>query len=135
MARHRFIDYRIRGKGSPEVAWDPVLILDLYAASKKDIDKKRAMRCAKVYAFIVITAMKILPPVQKTLFYSVWVRSGGSLRKGIMDYSRKTGKNSFSSYNSFYKSVASVKRYLEESGYAEHLCSYLLEKDGDEVSS
>ena len=132
MARHRFVDYRVRMKGSPEVAYDPFIIMEMYAASKRAVDTKRATRCAKVYAFIVKTALKILPPKQKEIFYSVWVRSGGRLNKGIMEFSRKTGGSHFTAYNNYYKSMNSVKNYLEKSGYAEHLVSYLLEKDSSE---
>lgn len=132
MARHRFVDYRVRMKGSPEVAYDPFIIMEMYAASKKDVDTQRATRCAKVYAFIVKTALKILPPKQKQIFYSVWVRSGGRLNKGIMEFSRKTGGSHFTAYNNFYKAMSSIRTYLDKSGYAEHLVAYLLEKTPDD---
>lgn len=132
MARHRFVDYRVRMKGSPEVAYDPFIIMEMYSASKKDVDKKRAEKCARVYAFIVQTALRILPPKQKEIFYSVWVRNGGDMKKGVMEFSRKRGKSHFTSYNNFYKCVSSLKKYLEESGYAEHLVAYLLEDSGDD---
>lgn len=131
MARVRFIDYRIRPKGSCEVAYDPFLIVSMAEQAKRTGDKGRAKRVAKVYNFILKTALEILPPKQRKIFYSVWVHSGGKMSKGVMEFSRKTGQSHYTNYNNAYKSFSTIRKYLDENGYSEYLIEYLNGDDGD----
>lgn len=127
MPKAKFVDYRIRPKGSPEVAYDPFLIVAMHEQSQADaaVDKERAKRVVAVYNFIVKTALEILPPKQREIFYSVWVRSGGRLSKGVMEFSRKADRSHYTSYNSYYKAIKSVTAYLDKNGYTDHIISYL----------
>jgi len=128
-----FRDYGIRPKGSPEISYDPFILVQMLAASQQNgkASAERKKRVAKVFNFLVKTAMEILPPKQKEIFYSVWVRSEGKLSKGVMEFSRKRGKSHFTSYNNFYKAVNSLRTHLDKTGYTEHIVSYL--KGGDEA--
>lgn len=122
----RFRDYGIRPKGSPEISYDPFILSQMVAAAGGHLSSKaRKERVAKVFNFLLKTAIEVLPPKQREIFYSVWVRSGGRLSKGVMEFSRKTSKSHFTSYNNYYKAVNSLRVYLDRSGYSEHIVSYL----------
>lgn len=136
MSRHRFVDYKIRPKGSPEVAYDPFLIIQMFEAAQREEDKGRAARVIKVYNLILKIGLEILPPKQRKIFYSVWVRSNGKLSKGIMEFSRKTGQSHYTNYNNFYKAMNSITAYLDKAGYTDPLIEYLTnggDEDGDEL--
>jgi len=128
-----FYDYGVRPKGSPEIAVDPVILESVAGVDRRHGHSARRLRTAQVAAFIIRVAMEILPPKQRKVFYSVWGRSGGSMAKGIMEFSRRIGQSHYSNYNSAYKSYKSVQEYLKNSGYEELLLSYLSGRldDGD----
>lgn len=86
---------------------------------------ERHKRAGDVFNFLIKTALRILPPKQREIFYSVWVRSGGKMNKGIMEFSRRTGRSHYTSYNNYYKSLASLQNYLTRTGYAEYIIEYL----------
>ena len=86
----------------------------------------RSHRVGEVFAFIIKKALTgVLPPKQRKIFYSVWVRSRGSMKHGIMELSRRTGQSHYTSYNNYYKAVHSIQVWLDKSGYAEHIIDYL----------
>jgi hypothetical protein len=97
--------------------------------------KVRKERVAKVFNFIIKTAMTVLPPKQRRIFYSVWVRSEGKPSKGIMDLSRKTNSSHFTLYNNYYKSFNSIKNYLIKTGIEEQIIKYLKGSDHDDNGS
>ena len=126
MNRRRFRDYGIRPKGSPEVPFDPNVLAQMIAAQgDPKVSRARKERVAKVYRFMLKVALTILPPEQRKIFYSVWVRSDGKLNKGVMEYSRKVRKSHFTSYNNYYKAVTSLRQHLEKTGYEKYLIEYL----------
>ena len=129
MARRKYRDYGIRPKGSPEIACDPLILIQLLSqeSSSEAIqeNKERRARAIEVYNFLIKTAMSILPPKQREIFYSVWVRSRGRMNKGIMEFSRRTGRSHYTSYNNYYKSLSSLQAYLQRTGYDIHIVSYL----------
>lgn len=126
MNRRRFRDYGIRPKGSPEVPFDPHILAQMVAVGDGlKTSRARKERAAKVYRFLLKIAFNILPPKQRKVFYSVWVRSEGKLNKGVMEYSRKTRQSHFTNYNNYYKAVHSLRQYLDRSGYMDHLVNYL----------
>jgi hypothetical protein len=86
---------------------------------------ERHTRAIEVFNFLIKTALRILPPKQREIFYSVWVRSGGKMNKGIMDLARRTGKSHYTLYNNAYKSYASLQNYLKRTGYDVHILEYL----------
>jgi hypothetical protein len=126
MSEKRFRDYGIRPKGSPEISYDPFILSQMIAATASTATSKaRKERVAKVFNFLLKTALTILPPKQRKVFYSVWVRSDGKLNRGVMEFSRRTRQSHFTNYNNYYKSVASLRVYLDRSGYSEHIVAYL----------
>jgi len=129
MGRPKYRDYGIRPKGSPEISCDPFVLMQLVAreseiASSSEV-AARHTRAVEVYNFLLKTALRILPPKQREIFYSVWVRSGGKMNKGIMDFSRRTGKSHYTQYNNYYKSVYSLQQYLKRTGYDVFIVEYL----------
>lgn len=121
-------DYGIRPKGSPEISYDPFILSQMTSTESEDVTmsaKARKERVANVYNFLLKTALDILPPKQREIFYSVWARSGGQLSKGVMKFSRKVSKSHFTSYNNYYKAVASLRSHLDKTGYSEHIVLYL----------
>lgn len=137
MGRTKYRDYGIRPRGSPEVACDPFIMMQLIdsEAATENVQERAARhsRSIEVYNFLVKTAMKILPPKQREIFYSVWVRSGGRMNKGIMEFSRRTGRSHYTSYNNYYKSTASLQSYLKRTGYDVFILEYL-QGTRDEIS-
>lgn len=129
MARKKYKDFGIRPRGSPEIAVDPFIlmqVLDEEAMSRNEEScAARHARASEVFKFLVKTALKILPPKQREIFYSVWVRSGGKMNKGIMEFSRRTGRSHYTSYNNYYKSLNSLQSYLKRTGYDMHIIEYL----------
>ena len=129
MSRRKYRDYGIRPKGSPEIACDPLILMQVVQAGSEVANSAevaaRHARAVEVFNFLVKTALRILPPKQREIFYSVWVRSGGRMNKGIMEFSRRTGGSHYTAYNNYYKSVASLQNYLIRTGYAEHIVQYL----------
>ena len=123
----RFRDWGIRPKGSYEIAVDPCILMQVSARHARDkaASKARSVRASDVFKLIVKIALEILPPEQRRIFYSVWVRSGGRMNKGVMEYSRKIKKSHFTSYNNYYKALASIQDYLRKSGYEDQLIKYL----------
>lgn len=134
MARFKYKDMGIRPKGSPEIGFDPEILIQLSGAYEGDEkhNEERRRRATAVFNFIVKIALKILPPKQRKIFYSVWVRSGGSLSKGVMEFSRKTRQSHYTNYNNYYKSITGINSYLESSGYSKMIIEYL--KNGDHSS-
>lgn len=131
MNRVKFRDYSIRPKGSPEVPYDPLILSHMIlsrAQQQRDASVRRE-RVTKVHGFILKIALEILPKKQREIFYSVWVRSGGKLNLGIMEFSRRIKRSHFTAYNNYYKSLNSLKNYLERSGYMEHIIDYLKGRD------
>ena len=128
-----FYDYGIRPKGSQEIAVDPVILASIAGAARRHGHSARRLRAAEVAAFIIRVALEILPPKQRKVFYSVWVRSGGNMAKGVMEFSRRTCQSHYSNYNNAYTAFKSVQDYLKQTGYEELLLSYLSGKleDGD----
>jgi hypothetical protein len=128
MAR-KFIDRGSRPKGSPEIACDPFILMQVLDSEAMNRNEEscaaRHARAAEVFKFLVKTALKILPPKQREIFYSVWVRSGGKMNKGIMEFSRRTGRSHYTSYNNFYKAINSLQAYLKRTGYDVHIIAYL----------
>lgn len=132
MGRPKFRDYGIRQKGSVEYAFDPIILMQLVeqrAIEMAAAHHSRHERAIEVYNFIIKKALKILPPKQRKIFFSLWVRSGGSKKKGIMDYSRRIGQSPYSNYNSETKSTISLIKWLKKTGYYDVLLRYL---HGDE---
>lgn len=128
MSQKRFRDYGIRPKGSPEISYDPFILSQMATSDNENNTlsaKARKERVANVYNFMLKTALDILPPKQREIFYSVWARSGGQLSKGVMKFSRKISKSHFTSYNNYYKAVASLRIHLDRTGYSEHIIMYL----------
>jgi len=126
MPKRIFRDYGIRPRGSYEIAVDPLILIQ--ASSKNGngkLNHARRLRSSEVYGFIVKLALRILPPEQRKIFYSVWVRSGGRMNRGVMEYSRRISKSHFTSYNNYYKAIASIQTYLKRTGYGEHVLQYL----------
>lgn len=127
MGRPKYRDMGIRPKGSPEIGFDPDILVQLCGADEADEghNEERRKRTTAVFNFIVKIALKILPPKQRKIFYSVWVRSGGNLSKGVMEFSRKTRQSHYTNYNNIYKAVHSLKNYLAKSGYEKMIIDYL----------
>lgn len=127
--RFKYKDYGIRPKGSPEIAVDPFILMQVVQQGQEsgnaEENAARHSRAVEVFNFLVKTALRILPPKQREIFYSVWVRSGGRMNKGIMEFSRRTGGSHYTAYNNYYKSVASLQNYLLRTGYSEHIVEYL----------
>ena len=121
----KFRDYRCRPKGSPEVSYDPFIIVQMHNDREATKDPERRHRISQVYRFMIKVALIVLPPKQKRIFYSVWIRSGGRLNKGIMELSRRTGKSHYTAYNNYYKAIHGLLEYLEKSGYTNHLVGYI----------
>lgn len=96
------------------------------------VSKARQERVAKIYNFLLKTALDILPKKQRKVFYSVWVRSEGKLNKGVMEFSRKTRQSHFTNYNNYYKSVSSLRKHLEKTGMTDHIIAYLRDGSHDE---
>ena len=128
MRNKRWIDYKIRPKGSCEVAYDPFLIMTMRDEKMRDHDPERAKRASRTFNFIIKIALKILPPKQREIFYSVWVRSGGKMSKGVMEFSRKNGKSHYTAYNNLYKAMSNLRIFLDRSGYGDQLIKYILGK-------
>lgn len=129
MARRRYRDWGIRPKGSPEIACDPFILMQVLDEEAMERNEEniaaRHARAAEVFKFLVKTALRILPPKQREIFYSVWVRSGGKMNKGIMEFSRRTGRSHYTSYNNFYKAINSLQSYLKRTGYDVYIVAYL----------
>jgi hypothetical protein len=137
----KFYDYGIRPRGSPELSYDPFIMSQMLATQGEQqlSSKVRKERVAKVFNFILKTALTILPPKQRKIFYSVWVRSEGKMNKGVMDFARKTGRSHYTFYNNLYKSQTSVRNYLDKTGYTDQIIKYLkgqideLDTEGSDV--
>jgi hypothetical protein len=128
MARRKYYDFGIRPKGSPEFACDPFVlmqILEQHPDSDPEEHAERHRRAIEVFNFLVKTALTILPPKQREIFYSIWIRSGGKMSKGVMDYSRRIGQSHYSNYNSAYKAYSSLQSYLKRTGYDVYILEYL----------
>jgi hypothetical protein len=136
MIRRKYTDCGIRPKGSPEIAVDPDVLIRVVqnVREQSDASKKRQEKAAEVFNLIIKIALKILPPKQRQVFYSVWGRSGGRLNKGVMEFSRKRNRSHFTSYNNYYKAIASVQSYLSKTGYEKHILEYLNGATGNENS-
>lgn len=129
MARRKYYDFGIRPKGSQEFSVDCLILMQIVSPDGDSVDMEeriaRRSRVIDVYNFLVKTALSILPPKQREIFYSVWVRSGGKMNKGIMDFSRRTGRSHYTSYNNYYKSLNSLQAYLKRTGYDVFIIEYL----------
>jgi hypothetical protein len=114
--------------GSMEVPFDPFIMEKLMMASDDDSDeeiKDRSMRAYNVARFIMKLAMRYLPPKQRKIFYSVWCRSNGKLKSGVMEFSRRTGQSRWTNYNNYKKAMTSIKNILEKTGYGPFLVRYM----------
>jgi hypothetical protein len=122
-------DQGIRQQGSYEMAFSPEMLalFQLKYAAYKNPSPEYRKRVCEIFGFIIMMAMKYLPPKQRKIFYSVWVRSGGKMKDGILEYSRKTGENHITNYYNYYKAVQNVKTVLTKVGYNSFISGYLTE--------
>jgi hypothetical protein len=123
-------DMGIRPKNSREFSYpDEMLqLLQIKYRSMNTQSPECRKRICEVFGFVVKMGLKYLPPKQRTVFYSVWIRSGGKMKEGVMEYSRKTNKNYVTSYGNYYKSIHNLKNILAKAGFDK-----LIEKHLEEV--
>ena len=129
-------DQGIRQKNSYEMAFAPdmMALFQLKFSAYKNPSPEHRHRVCEIFGFIVCMAMRYLPPKQRKIFYSVWVRSGGKMKDGILEYSRKTGENYITNYYNYYKAVKNVKTVLTKVGFDTFISDYLRGADQDEES-
>ena len=120
-------DFGISPRNSRELTFpnEMIAIFQLKnQASNTQTPEQRRRICA-VFGFVIKLAMKYLPPKQRKIFYSVWVRSGGKMKEGILEYSRKTGENYITNYYNYYKAVKNLKKVITKVGYDKFIREYL----------
>jgi len=129
MRTKRFVykDIGIRPKNSCELSFDPDMIALLQAkyAPAAPLSPEYRRRVCDVFGLIISLALKYLPPKQRKIFYSVWVRSGGKMRDGILEYSRKVGECYITNYCNYYKAVKNVKLIIDNIGYGDFFIDYI----------
>lgn len=129
MARRKYKDFGIRPRGSPEIACDPFILMQVLDEEAADRNEEsvaaRHARASEVFKFLIKTALRILPPKQREIFYSIWVRNGGKMNKGVMDFARRTGRSHYTCYNNAYKAYSSLQLYLKRTGYDVYIIEYL----------
>lgn len=120
---------RNRPKNCFELPFSDELIafFDLKNIDFKPQSQEQRRRICNVFGFIIKLATKYLPPKQRKVFYSVWVRNGGKMKEGIMEYSRKNNENYVSNYGTYYKSVKSLRQVIMKIGYDKFINEYLAE--------
>jgi hypothetical protein len=129
MRTKKFIykDMGIRPKNSYEMAFDPdmLALLQMKYASDVVISPEYRQRVCDVFGLIISIAMKYLPPKQRKIFYSVWVRSGGKMKEGVLEYSRKVGESYITNYCNYYKAIKNVKSIMVRIGYDDYVLEYI----------
>lgn len=125
--RRTYRDYGIRQKGSPEVATDPQVLMEMLSSKmeREAQTSERRLRSIEVFNFIVKKALEVLPPKQRKIFFSVWVRADGRMSKGVMEFSRRTRQSHNTNYKNYYKAIAGIQSYLKKSGYEDYIVGYL----------
>jgi len=132
MTRTRKFVYRdigIRPKNSCEISFLPEMMV-AFQLKYKELNTQSPelrKRICEIFGFMIKLAMKYLPPKQRKLFYSVWVRSGGKMKDGILEYSRKTGENYITNYINYYKAVKNLKQVMTKIGYDRFAIEYIKE--------
>ena len=128
---HNFIyhDVSIRPKNGREITFIPAMLADFMAKNAETDTQtpEERRRVCEVFAFMMKLAMKYLPPKQRKIFYSVWARSEGKMKEGIMSHSKLVGDCFTSNYCSYYKAVKNLKRMLARTGFDELIIDYLKE--------
>lgn len=132
MARTKKFVYRdigIRPKNSYELSFPPDMLamFQLKNDARNTETPEHRRRVCDVFGFMIKIAMKYLPPKQRKIFYSVWVRSGGKMKEGILEYSRKTGENYITNYYNYYKAVKNLKKVMTKIGFDKFIIEYLHE--------
>jgi hypothetical protein len=125
--KHGGRGFTIRPKNSVEVTFTSEM-LNMFQIRNSELNlqsQEARKKVCKVFGFIIKLSTKYLPPKQRKIFYSVWVRSGGKMKDGILEYSRKTGENYITNYYNYYKAVKNLKKVLEKVGYDKFIIEYL----------
>lgn len=127
----RFVyrDIGIRPKNSYELSF-PTEMLAMFQIKHNALNTQSPecrRRVCEVFGFMIKLANKYLPPKQRKIFYSVWVRSGGKMKDGILEYSRKTGENYITNYYNYYKAVKNLKQVIAKVGYDQFIMEYIKE--------
>lgn len=130
MTRTRRFVYRdngIRPKNSYELAFpDEMLAMFQFKHAARNTQTPECRkRVCEVFGFMVKLANNYLPPKQRKIFYSVWVRSGGKMKDGILEYSRKTGENYITNYYNYYKAVKNLKQVITKVGFDKMMLDYI----------
>lgn len=131
----RFIyrDRGIRPKNSYELAFsdDMLAMFQLKYKARNPDNPEYRRRVCQVFSFMIKLANKYLPPKQRQIFYSVWVRSAGKMQEGILEFSRKTGENYISNYCNYYKAIKNLQTTMAKIGYDKFILEYLKEASSD----
>lgn len=131
--KSQYRDKGIRGKGSYEVSFTPEMLAMFQLKNTfQNPSPEYRQRVCEIFGFVIALALRYLPPKQRKIFYSVWVRSGGKVKDGILEYSRKTGQNYITNYCNYYKSVNNIKIILDTVGYGTYVTEYLKREEVDE---
>jgi hypothetical protein len=122
-------DMGVRPKNSYEMSFpsDMLALFQLKYKAQNPTDPEMRRRVCDIFGFMIKLAMKYLPPKQRKVFYSVWVRSGGKKKEGILEFSRKTGENYITNYLNYYKAVKNLKKVITKIGYDRFIIEYLQE--------
>ncbi len=131
MTRSRRFVYRdngIRPKNSCELAFPPEM-LAMFQLKNTTVAQspETRRRVCEVFGFMVKLANRYLPPKQRKIFYSVWVRSRGKMRDGILEYSRKTGEHHITNYCNYYKAVKHLRQVIVKVGFDKLILEYVRE--------
>lgn len=128
----RFIyrDSSIRPKNGRDISFtsEMLAIFQINYAARNTQTPEQRKRLCEIFGFMVKLANKYLPPKQRKIFYSVWIRSGGKMKEGILEYSRKTGENHITNYYNYYKAVKNLKIVISKIGYDKFIIDYIREE-------
>ena len=131
MQNHNFVyrDISIRPKNGREISFIPEMLAEFMAnnAETNTQTPEQRRRVCEIFGFTMKLANKYLPPKQRKVFYSVWARSAGKQKEGIMGYSKLVGDCFTSNYCSYYKAVKNVRRVLTKTGFDRLMLAYLKE--------
>lgn len=127
--RFTFRDTSIRPKYGCELTFpaDMLAMFQLKRSATLTQTPDQRKRVCEIFGFMIKLANKYLPPKQRKIFYSVWVRSGGKMKEGILEYSRKTGENYITNYYNYYKAVKNLKNVMAKVGYDKFVIEYIKE--------
>ena len=130
----RFIyrDRGIRPKNSYELSFsnEMLAMFQLKHKARNPANPEHRRRVCQIFGLIIKLANRYLPPKQRQVFYSVWVRSSGKMQEGILEFSRKNGENYITNYCNYYKALTSLKNIMAKIGYDNFIIEYLRETDG-----